>query len=104
MSYFLTVRPIADQDIDEIASVLADDNLSVGLRFYDSVQKTFRKIASNPQHYAVLQLEHPRLQGIRKCSVIGFRNHLIFFRVERDRVDVIRVLHGARDLSVVLSQ
>jgi plasmid stabilization system protein ParE len=30
--------------------------------------------------------------------VKGFENYLIFYRVIRDRVEIARVMHGARDL------
>jgi toxin ParE1/3/4 len=48
-------------------------------------------------------LTHPRLIEVRKRSVIGFRNYLVFYRVDSGRVEIIRVLHGARDISAILS-
>jgi plasmid stabilization system protein ParE len=34
--------------------------------------------------------------------VPGFPKHLIFYRVDDDRVEVVRVIHGARDLAIAL--
>jgi plasmid stabilization system protein ParE len=31
-------------------------------------------------------------------SVSGFPKHLIFYRVEKDTLLILRVIHGARDL------
>ena len=43
-----------------------------------------------------------RLAGLRSWPVPGFPKHLIFYRVDEDLVEVVRVLHGARDLAIVL--
>ncbi|TAE49913.1 MAG: type II toxin-antitoxin system RelE/ParE family toxin, partial [Oscillatoriales cyanobacterium] len=32
-----------------------------------------------------------------------FQDYLIFYRIQDDRVEVLRVLHGARDLEDILS-
>jgi toxin ParE1/3/4 len=42
------------------------------------------------------------LQGIRRTSVSGFSKHLIFYRVESERIFILRVVHGARDLEGLL--
>lgn len=34
---------------------------------------------------------------VRKWPVQGFPNHLVFYRIDGDRLDVVRVLHGSRD-------
>ena len=34
----------------------------------------------------------------------GFENHLIFYRPSEDGVDIIRVLHGARDIEKVFEE
>ncbi len=39
---------------------------------------------------------------MRRCTVVGFRNHLVFYGIEGDVVEVVRILHGARDIPVVL--
>jgi len=47
---------------------------------------------------------HPRLQGVRRFRVAGFPNHLIFYREIEGGIEVVRVLHGARDLPSVLGE
>jgi toxin ParE1/3/4 len=39
-----------------------------------------------------------RLRGVRAVSIGRFRNYLIFYRRQNDEVEVLRVLHGARDM------
>jgi toxin ParE1/3/4 len=36
--------------------------------------------------------------------VPGFRNHLIFYRVTGDAIEVLRVLHAARDVRKLLEE
>ena len=48
--------------------------------------------------------DHPRLQGVRRFRVAGFPNHLIFYREIEGGIEVVRVLHGARDLPRALDE
>ena len=104
MKYILTLLPRAGEDIDEAALFLAEDSLRVALRFYDNVQKTLTVIAEHPTRFPLYPLPHPRLEQIRKSSVIGFKNHLIFYHITQNRIEIIRILHGARDIPSILSE
>jgi len=102
MSFRLRILPAADADIDEAAQYIARDSEEQAMRLYDSADATFRLIREHPERWPVCELDHPRLQGIRRCSIVGFRNHLVFYRLDGDCVEVIRVLHGARDILSIL--
>ena len=41
---------------------------------------------------------NPRLKGMRMWPVPGFKNYLIFYRATETELEVLRVLHGARDI------
>jgi len=103
MSYRLRILPMADADVDEAGLFIARDNLDAALRFYDAVERTYRLIRDHPKRWPRYEIDHPRLSGLRKRSVIGFRNFLVFYHIERDLVEIIRVLHGARDIPSVLT-
>lgn len=45
---------------------------------------------------------NPRLRDVRVISIGRFRNYLIFYRRKDDGVEVLRVLHGARDIRSLL--
>jgi len=49
-------------------------------------------------------LAHPRLNDLRKRSVKGFDSYLVFYRIDADMVEIIRVLHGARDIPSLLAE
>jgi toxin ParE1/3/4 len=104
MTFGLRILPAADADVDAAAFFIAQDSVETALRFYDAVEATFRLIREHPLAYARFEFDHPRLQDVRKCSVHGFASHLVFFRVDADMVEIIRVLHGARDLPEALRE
>jgi hypothetical protein len=41
---------------------------------------------------------------MRRLTVNGFDNWLLFYRDTEDRIDVIRVLHGARDIAAIFEE
>jgi len=45
---------------------------------------------------------NPLLADMRVWRIEGFENHLIFYRPTVDGIDIIRVLHGARDIENLL--
>jgi toxin ParE1/3/4 len=97
------VLPAADQDLDDQAAYLATEaNLQTALRFYDAASVTFGKIASMPGMGERWPSTHPRLGGLRVWRIEGFERHLIFYRAAGDGIEIVRVLHGARDIDTVL--
>src|SRR3979411_409425 len=104
MSFGLRVLPAADDDVEEIAAYIARDSVQQAMRFYDAVGATYKMILEDPKRWALYALTHPRLRDVRKRAVVGFKNYLIFYRVDADMVEVVRVLHGARDLPTVFAE
>jgi toxin ParE1/3/4 len=88
-------RPIVIRDLIEQATYIAQDNFDTAERFLVVAEETFQLLG--------------RMSGIGKlCSfsnpypVKGFKNYLIFYRATDSEVEVLRVLHGARDLEAIL--
>ncbi len=97
------VLPAADRDLDDQAAYLAiEASLETALRFYDAASTSFDRIASMPGIGERWQSTNPRLTELRVWRVDGFQKHLIFYRLADDGVEIIRVLHGARDIDSVL--
>jgi toxin ParE1/3/4 len=98
----VAVRPLADNDVDAHADRIARDNLSAALQFLDAVQANYDRIGDNPQigasRYAHL------LEGLRVWGVPNFENYLVFYIEHSSYIDIIRVLHGARDIPVILQE
>ena len=105
MTFSLRIRPAADHDIDAAAAYIAQDSVEQAFRVYDSIDETFRLIREAPQAWPIYELiDHPRLAGVRRRPVVGFQNYLVFYLLSEGIVDVLRVLHGARDIPAVLGE
>jgi toxin ParE1/3/4 len=103
MSGRYRVLPAADRDLDDQAAHLAAEaSLETALRFYDAACATFAKIANMPGIGERWQSANPRLTDLRVWRVEGFEKHLIFYGPVADGIDIIRVVHGARDIDRVL--
>lgn len=96
------ISPAADQDLDDQAAYLAQEaSLETALRFYDAAAATFEKIARMPGMGESWKSAQARLVGLRVWRVEGFENHLIFYRPAEDGIEIVRVLHGARDIGSI---
>jgi toxin ParE1/3/4 len=98
------VRPRADREIDALTDYIARDDLGAALRFMDATQKVFDLIGAQPGVGSLRYAYLPMLEGLRVCPVSGFEKHLVFYIERQVYIDVIRILHSARDLPVVLAQ
>ncbi len=76
----------------------------MGLRFLDAVDQTIQRLVAMPGTGALFDTKKPDLSGLRCSTVSGFRNHLIFYRPTREGIEIIRVLHGARDVERVIDR
>lgn len=88
--------PQAVAGLEEIKRYISDD-LSNPQAAADLVALVFEKIgtlASMPQTGARLRTDIPMLKGYR---FIQCKNYLAFYRIEGNRVSVIRVLYARRD-------
>ena len=92
------VRPRADKDIDDIADDLAERaSLDVGLRFLAAAYESFALIANQPEIGWNCRLRRKVLATARVFRVgEPFQKYLILLHA--DRVDILRVIHGAQDL------
>ena len=50
------------------------------------------------------KLLKPELSDVRQYPIKGFKTCLIFYRATDTGVEIIRVLHGARDLEPILDE
>ncbi len=92
----------AAQDVEQIADYLAADSLEVAIRFVQNTEATIHEISESPQLGGLFESGVPELAGLRYRRIMGFPNHLVFYLEDENAIDVIRVLHGARDLDTAL--
>ena len=96
------ITPKADSDIDTCFAWIRKDNPAAALRLLDAIERSCDLLSGMPgigsPRYAEISLVH----GVRMLPVAGFENYLLFYIENEDSVDVIRLLHGARDLPEAL--
>lgn len=97
-------RPIVIRDLIEQATYIAQDNLDAAERFLVAAEETFQLLGRMPGIGKFCRFSNPQLSDIRQYPVRGFRNCLIFYRVTESKVEVLRVLHGSRDLEAILDE
>ena len=100
----LDIRAEADADIDDIARFIATDDLEAGKRFYDAVAHDLLQLADNPRMGARRRAGDPALRDLRSWPVSGYRNYLIFYLAGDPGIDVLRVMHGARDVERLMKR
>lgn len=88
----------AKADLDDQADYFDMQRDGLGSRYLLAVEKTVRQIARSPELNARYGFENVRLAEIRVRPVDGFPMMLVFYRIVGDEVEVLRVIHGARDI------
>ncbi|MBE9126228.1 MULTISPECIES: type II toxin-antitoxin system RelE/ParE family toxin [unclassified Coleofasciculus] len=104
MTKRIVITPRASQDIDEHFAYIAQNNSDTALRFFDAVRQTCAKLAQMSGMGRPYPVTNPRLEGLRKWSVKGFEKHLIFYLSFDDYIEIVRILHAARDIEAILEQ
>lgn len=96
------VRPAARRDVAQIADYIARRSPAAGRRFFGAAEKAFREVAKWPGFGKPVESDAPELANVRCASVPGFKNYLVIYRQLPDVVEILSVLHGARDLDSIL--
>ena len=88
----------AKRDVIDLFDHISLDNENSARRFLSAAESSFRDLAQNPEMGEACEYRGARGKGLRRWRVKGFENYLIFYRPFSDRLEIVRVLHGARDL------
>ncbi len=93
----VTRRPLAEADILEIWDYIADDSLAATDRWVDRLDEQFRLLAAQPMMGRARDELAP---GVRSFP---FGRYVVFYVPLDDGIDVVRVLHSARDIDAVFN-
>jgi toxin ParE1/3/4 len=98
MSRFV-LTPAADQDLNDIWDYIATDNVEAADRVLSALEKAFQRLADGPAlgHYR----EDLADKRHRFDSVFSY---LIVYRWEANPLQIIRILHAARDVPRLLGE
>jgi toxin ParE1/3/4 len=98
----ISIRPRARLDVVELAAYIGKESVVAAGRFLDACEATFEFLAESPQIGGIYTTGNQRLAVMRVFRVKGFPNHLVFYLEHDCQIEIVRVLHCARDLDVAL--
>jgi toxin ParE1/3/4 len=80
-------------------------SIEVADRFLRAADKTLDLLSTQPESGARFFVRKPELQNMRRFPVSdGFGKILLFYFPLQDGVDLVRVVHGSRDLERLLAE
>jgi toxin ParE1/3/4 len=95
-------RPKARRELEDIAVHISRHRPSAARGFLITVRKLYDALAAMPAMGSPWEPENQRFADIRFFTIPRYPNYVIFYRPVRGGVEILHVLHGARDLSTVL--
>jgi len=99
VSQKIIIRPQAALDLYDQAIYLARHaSPETADRYLKCANDTFKAIARRPSMGRTSKYLNPSLSHTRLFRVQKFHKHVIFYCALKKAVEIIRVVHGARDL------
>lgn len=97
--YEIRLLKIAEEDLNEIISFIAAENMSAALAIADQIEKDFELLSLNPMLGRI-----PRDKDIKNLGYryIIIKNYIVFYTIEDRTIFIHRILHGARDFKALL--
>ena len=82
----------AQIDLDEIWLFIAEDNPAAADRFHDQLLSKFLILAEHPL------IGHAREELRPNMRSFPVGRYVVFYRDSSEHIEIVRVLHGARDI------
>lgn len=89
----ISKRPKARSDLIEIWDYIADDSEARADAFIDRIDEVIRSLALSPY---IGRSREELAEGLRSFPV---ERYVIFYRVATIGIEIVRVLHGSRDIN-----
>jgi toxin ParE1/3/4 len=94
----VVIRPKALEDLAEIWAYIAEDSLRQADAFAAAIDREIRDLARHP----LIGRARPELLIDLRSLPIG--RYVIFYLPRKRGIEVVRVLHGARDLKPLFDE
>ncbi len=94
----ITRRPLAEADILDIWDYIAEDSLAEADRWLDRLDEKLSLWATQPM------MGRPRDELAPGLRSFAFGRYVVFIQPLADGIDVVRVLHGSRDIDATFGQ
>ena len=89
----VNITPAADRDADEIFAYIAGDDTFAAEAQIQRIFAAAKRLADFPESGRA----RPELGRDARTVVVG--HYLLLYRVGPDSVDILRIVHGVRDLA-----
>ncbi len=91
------IAPEAIRDLEQIIDYFAMDNIDRGGKFLDEFTKKCRYLTQFPMMGRSYREIRSYLRGL------PMKNHIIFYRVVKDGLEIMRIIQANRDLEAIFS-
>jgi toxin ParE1/3/4 len=91
----VTRRPLAAVDILDVWDRIAEDSVAAADRWVDTLDEKLNLIATQPL------MGRAREELAAKLRGFPFGRYVIYYVPIEDGIDVVRVLHSARDIDTI---
>jgi plasmid stabilization system protein ParE len=91
--YEIDILPRAKFDLDEIWMTIASVDFDRADRFIAKLENKISKLSKLPE------IGSPRFELLSNMRILVEGNYLIFYAFDGNKVVVMNIVHGARDLS-----
>ena len=96
-SFPARIRPLAADDLEQIVRYLDAQSDQAANLFRDEILRAIALLSEHPRAGAIRRTRG-RLKGLRSWPLSGFENYLVFYLPIPGGIEVVRILHGARNL------
>jgi toxin ParE1/3/4 len=96
--FFYELSPESDNDLDGIFDYTEREfGIDKAVQYVSGFDDVFEQLVKNPKTGRERNEIRSGLRSIIKES------HVVFYRILKDRIRIVRILHGSRDLPQFLS-
>lgn len=97
------VRARAERDLEDQAFYYGTvASAELAYRFLVAAHECFTLLAEFPNLGWKASTKHPELRNMRVYRIKGFKKMLVLYSPFEDGIDVLRVVHGSRNLEILL--
>ncbi|MEO6393252.1 MAG: type II toxin-antitoxin system RelE/ParE family toxin [Pyrinomonadaceae bacterium] len=104
MTFRILKRPQAERDIEECFVYIGDDNVEIALLFILAVEQSLDELSRFPSLGKTCEFQNEQLQTMRGWHVKGYEDYLLFYLVNADSIELVRLLHSARDIDMLFDR
>jgi toxin ParE1/3/4 len=83
----------AESDLIEVGRYIAQDNVETALQFIGKIEAICHDTIG--QHPEVGRQRDDLIEGLR---MFPYQHYVIFYRIQSEWVEIVRVLHASRDV------